>query len=840
MQDPSNNGKERLLKDSYRTDIAQETIDRWKRQFQSSRDPVRQKAIRNLLSIPDQRVISFVVREIVTDSAGGRDPLINRLKQIQRSAGQEASHFIPFLLDAYVQREDEARKGILAALQVYPSEQVLAVLKQKILKRIRGGPFQERKRLKVRYKIARLLRFTKELPHESARSIAEICFSLAEELPEALHSEIVSVLQHTFQIHSLPTLEKWRGWWEEHGGKSRALLFREANIRTTKHYEETMDGVLSRIVQENEEETRTELLRGLQNREHSLILEKVFAAIQEQEWTKESREKIGQQLLRYVRPRWIPTIRLAALRTIASVGKEDLALEIVHLLDDFRPAIRAATARTLRTLGNSGVEEEVRKRLKREYHPRVLEELVTLISSLNFRSAVPELERKLVQEESIPNSVRISIIEALGKLGKASTVEVFSRLLEQLERKDSSYVRNVQFWIAHSLGEIGASEGVELLLNLLNTSENSLRREVVKSLGKISFQDDQSPDRRKRVLDRFQEILNDRKQNLAIRSQVAKSTGKVGGEQAVAFLVEAISREDSDVQQDIRSSLEKLSGKFPEKLESVTRKLHQEKLYNLIISICSRFPSLRNGAYEKIMAKDEVPPVFSALDREALGHVKRRLAEAYIEEENWEAAQKVLQDMETFLEEREQADISLMKVKVFRHVRAFSKVFSTAEAFKDKLSRGSDIWWELQVELLLAKFQQGKPEQVLRKRNELKGLKNIPDKIQKRLKELFLKSENMKESANRFIQQIEAEKQLNEELSSKARAYLEDRPERLYIVQRLLDHVEKLDDVSDGQRSLYMQIFGRLTGRTIEEVSSSDQWTSAREEWRTWLEEQRE
>lgn len=849
----TNATKQQATRETVRSDddLEKETIQKWIKQLQSEKESERNTASKRLLTTREQKVVRAVVTQFVSGKEESTSFLLNRFRKRVRNHPEEMTYFLPPFLEAQSSFATEQSRALKKAIRSFALGDVFPLIREELRKNVRGRSSQELSRDRSYAEISRILRFLAEWKTQDLHLLIQNTLQLPRILPDSLSNEIVAVLQNQTRLYSIGTLEEWREWWNNNKGNTGAQLFRKIAVDRTDYFRkesEIVMGTFIKSLDKGEWEKVAGVLEKLNNSYVKMILMKTM---EEGFSGGEEVPRIKKLLREHAQPSHLPMVRRQAIRTISALKDQTMAKGLVPLLEDYDPEIRKLVMETLRKLESSSIEETVVEQFRDEHHPEVLQGYVELVTSLGFREAVPEIKRRLRGEGPDSFSVAVSMIEALGTLNASGSVEVLQKVLDRSGRRTKEQQETIRFWTAHSLGGIGEASGVPLLVDLSRYPNENIRREAVKSLGKITFEKDEN-DYLKQTQNRLNEILSSDSLSASVKGTAASSLGNVGSKEMVEVLLPYVTEEDSDLQRDIRSAIQNLVRSYPETLPSVTEQLEKQKYYGLIVSILEQFPSLQKTSPDEISG-DEDAEDLKDLDPSTIGKLKVSLAEAYLKNQDWRSSLETLRGGSSFIEKESFFRPLFMRLKIHRELRNFRKFFSIYDQLAAEFEEKSTQWWNLQEHLLRTEFARGKLDTVLNKKEELAVSEADSEQIQKHFRSIFQKAGALKEEGEAFLDEILALESLpGDKLQEKLQPFLDSMPRRLFLVQQLLKRIreenqKKENDsesdpkvgLSDFKKTLYADLLGRLTGKRFEEVDSEEPWQTALEDWKQWLEEQR-
>ena len=232
-------------------------------------------------------------------------------------------------------------------------------------------------------------------------------------------------------------------------------------------------------------------------------------------------------------------VRNLAMDILREVGNQDMP-SLIDLTLDEDPDIRIFVADILGSTGNLLAVQPLCEALLKDPEVNVRYQAAVSLGELGMEDATPCLNKAINDEEW----VQYSVIEALTKIGHASSVNALVKALDGA----SDLVASM---IIDSLGEMGNVKAVTMLLKRMSDAPTALRNKIVKAIVKIlggkslTLLSDEERERFRQYLlvalqDEDEEIQDAAIQGLAF----------VGGEQASSGILRIAGGLDQDRDQD--------------------------------------------------------------------------------------------------------------------------------------------------------------------------------------------------------------------------------------------------------------------------------------------------
>lgn len=166
-------------------------------------------------------------------------------------------------------------------------------------------------------------------------------------------------------------------------------------------------------------------------------------------------------------------VRNLSMDILREVGNQDMP-SLVELIHDEDADIRIFIADILGTTDNLLAVEPLCDALLKDPEVNVRYQAAVSLGELRMEEAAPCLNKAINDEEW----VQYSVIEALTKIGHASSVDAMVKALD----KASDLVASM---IIDALGEMGNVKAVTMLLKRMDGSHTALRNKIVKAVVKI-------------------------------------------------------------------------------------------------------------------------------------------------------------------------------------------------------------------------------------------------------------------------------------------------------------------------------------------------------------------
>jgi HEAT repeat protein len=166
-------------------------------------------------------------------------------------------------------------------------------------------------------------------------------------------------------------------------------------------------------------------------------------------------------------------VRNLAMDILREVGNQDMP-SLIDLTLDEDPDIRIFVADILGSTGNLLAVQPLCEALLKDPEVNVRYQAAVSLGELGMEDATPCLNKAINDEEW----VQYSVIEALTKIGHASSVNALVKALDGA----SDLVASM---IIDSLGEMGNVKAVTMLLKRMGDAPTALRNKIVKAIVKI-------------------------------------------------------------------------------------------------------------------------------------------------------------------------------------------------------------------------------------------------------------------------------------------------------------------------------------------------------------------
>ena len=237
-------------------------------------------------------------------------------------------------------------------------------------------------------------------------------------------------------------------------------------------------------------------------------------------------------------------VRNLSMDILREVGAQDMP-SLIELVHDEDPDIRIFGSDILGSTDNVLAVAPLCEALLKDPEVNVRYQAAVSLGELRMVEAAPCLNKAIDDEEW----VQYSVIEALTKIGHASSVDAMVKALD----KASDLVASM---IIDSLGEMGNVKAVTMLLKRMEDSHTALRNMIVKAVVKIlggkslTLLND---DERERFREYLLVALKDEDEE--IQDAAIQGLAYVGGEQASAGILTIASALDQDRDQERLSSI---------------------------------------------------------------------------------------------------------------------------------------------------------------------------------------------------------------------------------------------------------------------------------------------
>ncbi|BCS86917.1 HEAT repeat domain-containing protein [Pseudodesulfovibrio sediminis] len=237
-------------------------------------------------------------------------------------------------------------------------------------------------------------------------------------------------------------------------------------------------------------------------------------------------------------------VRNLSMDILREVGNQDMA-SLIGLIHDNDADIRIFVSDILGSTGNMLAVEPLCDALLRDPEVNVRYQAAVSLGELGLEEAAPCLNRAIDDEEW----VQYSVIEALTKIGHASSVDALVKALDSA----SDLVASM---IIDSLGELGNVKAVTLLLKRMPDAPTALRNKIVKAVVKILGGKSLtllSEGERERFRQYLLVALED--EDVEIQDAAIQGLAHVGGEEASKGILSIAGDLDYDRDQDRLSSI---------------------------------------------------------------------------------------------------------------------------------------------------------------------------------------------------------------------------------------------------------------------------------------------
>lgn len=229
-------------------------------------------------------------------------------------------------------------------------------------------------------------------------------------------------------------------------------------------------------------------------------------------------------------------VRNLSMDILREVGWQDMP-SLIELAHDADPDIRIFAADILGSTDSPLAVEPLCEALLKDLEVNVRYQAAVSLGELGMDEAAPCLNKAINDEEW----VQYSVIEALTKIGHASSVDALVKTLDSA----SDLVASM---IIDSLGEMGNVKAVSMLLKRLDNSHTALRNKIVKAVVKIlggkslTLLSEEERDRFQQYLLVALEDEDEETQDAAIQG-----LAHVGGEKASEGILKIASSLDPDI-----------------------------------------------------------------------------------------------------------------------------------------------------------------------------------------------------------------------------------------------------------------------------------------------------
>lgn len=232
-------------------------------------------------------------------------------------------------------------------------------------------------------------------------------------------------------------------------------------------------------------------------------------------------------------------VRNLSMDILREVGSQDMA-SLVMLIHDEDPDIRIFASDILGSTDSLLAVEPLCEALLKDPEVNVRYQAAVSLGELGKEEAAQCLNKAIADEEW----VQYSVIEALTKIGHASSVDAMVKALD----KASDLVASM---IIDSLGEMGNVKAVTMLLKRMDDSHTALRNKIVKAVVKILGGKSLTllnADERERFRQYLLVALKD--EDNEIQDAAIQGLAFVGGEKASEGILRIASALDQDQDQE--------------------------------------------------------------------------------------------------------------------------------------------------------------------------------------------------------------------------------------------------------------------------------------------------
>jgi len=232
-------------------------------------------------------------------------------------------------------------------------------------------------------------------------------------------------------------------------------------------------------------------------------------------------------------------VRNLSMDILREVGNQDLTA-LITLIHDEDADIRIFVSDILGSTDNVLAIEPLCDALLKDPEVNVRYQAAVSLGELGMSEAAPCLNKAIADEEW----VQYSVIEALTKIGHASSVDALVKALDTA----SDLVASM---IIDSLGEMGNVKAVTMLLKRMDESPTALRNKIVKAVVKILGGKSLtllSVEERERFRQYLLVALKD--EDVEIQDAAIQGLAYVGGEKASQGFLDIASALDQDRDQD--------------------------------------------------------------------------------------------------------------------------------------------------------------------------------------------------------------------------------------------------------------------------------------------------
>ena len=232
-------------------------------------------------------------------------------------------------------------------------------------------------------------------------------------------------------------------------------------------------------------------------------------------------------------------VRNLAMDILREVGNQDI-VSLIELVHDQDPDIRIFVSDILGSTGSLLAVEPLCTALLKDPEVNVRYQAAVSLGELGMEEAIPSLNQAIGDEEW----VQYSVIEALTKIGHASSVDALVKALDSA----SDLVASM---IIDALGELGNVKAVTMLLKRMGDAPTALRNKIVKAVVKILGGKSLtllSADERERFRQYLLVALRDEDEE--IQDAAIQGLAYVGGEDASRGILQIAGALDQDLDQE--------------------------------------------------------------------------------------------------------------------------------------------------------------------------------------------------------------------------------------------------------------------------------------------------
>ena len=237
-------------------------------------------------------------------------------------------------------------------------------------------------------------------------------------------------------------------------------------------------------------------------------------------------------------------VRNLSMDILREVGNQDMA-SLIHLIQDEDADIRIFVADILGSTSNILAVKPLCEALLKDPEVNVRYQAAVSLGELGMEDATPCLNKAIDDEEW----VQYSVIEALTKIGHASSVDALVKALDGA----SDLVASM---IIDSLGEMGNVKAVTMLLKRMSDSPTALRNKIAKAIVKIlggkslTLLSDDERERFKRYL-----LVALQDEDVEVQDAAIQGLAYLGGEEASRGILQIAGALDQDRDQERLQSI---------------------------------------------------------------------------------------------------------------------------------------------------------------------------------------------------------------------------------------------------------------------------------------------